>query len=273
MGVAAGYLQNEVYRNTTLGALTVQYVVEATGTISSCVGDQRTITITVNPEPVGANSAASFCSDQVLGFNLTTSGTAVAAATYNIAVNPNGLVQSAGTASAGAGKLANEIADDVWRNTGLAPVNVVYTITPVSAAPQSCLGDPFTFTATINPEPVGSNSVATVCSDVPVGITLTTSGTAVAAATYNIAVNPNGLVLGGGTASAGAGKLANEIADDEWTNTGLAPVNVVYTITPVSTAPESCQGDPFTVTVTVNPEPVGNNSAVTRCSDVAVGVT
>ncbi|MEP2671433.1 MAG: PKD-like domain-containing protein, partial [Cyclobacteriaceae bacterium] len=271
--IAATYLQNEVYRNTTLGPLTVQYVVEATGTINSCVGDQRTITITVNPEPVGSNSAASFCSDQVLGFNLTTSGTAVAAATYNIAVNPNGLAQSAGTASAGNGKAANEIADDVWRNTGLTPVNVVYTVTPVSAAPESCLGDPFTFTATINPEPVGSNSVATVCSDVPVGITLTTSGTAVAAATYNIAVNPNGLVLGGGTASAGAGKLANEIADDEWTNTGLAPVNVVYTITPVSAAPESCQGDPFTITVTVNPEPVGNNSAVTRCSDVAVGLT
>ncbi|MCO5272639.1 MAG: gliding motility-associated C-terminal domain-containing protein [Cyclobacteriaceae bacterium] len=268
-GKAANELADDIWENTGLVPVDVIYTVTPVSA-AGCPGNPFTVTATIRPEPVGANSTSSFCSDQVLGVNITTNGGSVAATTFNIVVNPNGLIQSAGTSSAGNGKAANEIADDAWRNIGLVPVNVVYTITPISAA--GCLGNDFTITATINPEPVGSNSSTLVCSEVPVGVTLSTSGTAVAAATYNIAVNPNGLVQSAGTPSAGVGKLANEIADDEWTNTGLLPVNVVYTITPVSAAPESCQGDPFTVTATINPAPVGSNSAATRCSDVAVGV-
>lgn len=268
-GKAANELADDIWENTGLIPVDVIYTVTPVSA-AGCEGNPFTVTATIRPEPVGANSTSSFCSDQVLGLNITTNAASVAAATYNIVVNPNGLFQSAGTSSAGNGKLATEIADDAWRNVGLAPVDVIYTITPISAA--GCLGNDFTITATINPEPVGSNSSTTVCNNVPVGVTLTTSGTAVAAATYNIVVNPNGLTQSGGTASAGAGKLANEIADDEWTNTGLASVDVIYTITPVSAAPESCQGDPFTVTATINPAPVGSNSAATRCSDVAVGI-
>lgn len=268
-GKAANELADDIWENTGLIPVDVIYTVTPVSA-AGCEGNPFTVTATIRPEPVGANSTSSFCSDQVLGLNITTNAASVAAATYNIVVTPNGLFQSAGTSSAGNGKLATEIADDAWRNVGLAPVDVIYTITPISAA--GCLGNDFTITATINPEPVGSNSSTTVCNNVPVGVTLTTSGTAVAAATFNIVVNPNGLTQSGGTASAGAGKLANEIADDEWTNTGLTSVDVIYTITPVSAAPESCQGDPFTVTATINPAPVGSNSAATRCSDVAVGI-
>lgn len=269
-GKAANELVDDVWRNTGLASVDVIYTIIPVSGVG-CPGNPFTVTATINPEPVGIVSTGSFCSDQVLGVNITTQPAAVPASNFNITVNPNGLIQSAGTSSAGNGKLATEIADDSWRNLGLAPVNVIYTITPISGV--GCLGDDFTITATINPEPVGSNSAATICSDVPTGITLTTSGTAVAAATYNIVTNANGLSQSAGTVSAGAGKLASELADDAWTNTGLTPVNVVYTVTPVSAAPESCQGDPFTVTVTVNPEPVGANSSATRCSDVAVGVT
>lgn len=269
-GKAANELADDIWRNTGLAPVNVIYTITPVSA-ALCEGDEFTVTITVNPEPVGSNSTAEVCSDAVLGINLTTLGTSVAATTYNIVVNPNGLIQSSGTGSAGNGKLSTEIADDAWRNIGLAPVDVTYTITPISAA--NCLGNSFTVTVTVNPEPVGNNSAATVCSDSPVGVTLTTLGTAVPAATYNISVNANGLVLSNGTNSNGNGKLANELADDEWTNTGLAPVNVIYTIVPVSAAPESCLGDSFTVTVTINPEPVGTNSAALRCSDQAVGIT
>lgn len=269
-GKAANELADDVWLNTGLLPVNVVYTITPVSA-AGCAGDDVTVTVTINPEPVGAINAADFCSDEALGITLTTSGASVAAATYNIVVNPNGLVQSAGTGSGGTGKLAAELFADAWRNNGLVPVDVEYTITPVSA--DGCEGNDFTITATINPEPVGSNSAVTICSDASTGVTLSTLGTSVAAATYNISVNANGLTQSGGTNSNGTGKLANEIVNDAWTNTGLVPVNVIYTIVPVSAAPESCEGDAFTVTVTVNPEPVGANSAALRCSDQAVGIT
>ncbi len=267
-----GKLSNELvddkWTNTGLNPVNVVYTIVPVSPVG-CLGDPFTITVTVRPEPVGNSSSATVCSDHVLGISLTTSVASVAAANYTITVNPNGLIQSAGTASAGVNKAANEIADDVWRNTGLTPVNVVYTITPFSAA--GCAGDPFTITVTVNPEPVGSSSATTVCGNSSVNVNLSTNVAAVAAATYDIAINPNGLVLASGTPSAGTGKSSTEIADDVWANTGLGPVNVIYTITPISAA--GCDGDPFTVTVTVNPQPVGSTMTATRCSDAAVSLT
>ncbi|HMJ68558.1 MAG TPA: PKD-like domain-containing protein [Cyclobacteriaceae bacterium] len=270
LGKLANELTDDKWTNTGLNPVNVVYTITPISS-QSCSGDLFTITVTVRPEPVGANSTTTLCSDVVLGLTMTTSATAVAAANYTIAVNPNGLVQSAGSNSAGSNKLANELADDVWRNTGLNPVNVVYTITPISAA--GCSGNDFTVTVTVNPEPVGNNSTTTVCANSQVNVTLSTNPASVAAATYDIAINPNGLILAAGTPSGGTGKLANEILDDVWANTGLGPVNVIYTITPVSAGPASCSGDPFTVTVTVNPQPVGSNVTATRCSDALVGVT
>jgi gliding motility-associated-like protein len=269
-GKLANELMDDRWTNNGLNPVNVVYTITPVSS-QSCAGDAFTVTITVRPEPVGTSTTATFCSDVVLGINLTTSATAVAAAVYTIGVNPNGLIQSAGTNSVGSNKNANEVADDVWRNTGLTPVNVVYTITPISAA--GCAGDDFTVTVTINPEPVGNNSTTTVCANDQVNVTLSTNPASVAAATYDIAINPNGLTLASGTPSGGTGKLANEILDDVWANTGLGPVNVIYTITPVSAGPASCSGDPFTVTVTVNPQPVGSNVTATRCSDAVVGVS
>ncbi len=267
-GRLANELVDDIWRNTgTLPVNVVYTITPVSG--AGCEGDSFTVTVTVNPEPVGVVGNITRCSDEAVAFNLSTTGGSVAAATYNITVNPNGLTQSAGTPSGGTGRLLTELADDVWRNTGLTFVNVIYTITPVSGA--GCAGDAFTVTVRVNPEPVGNNSTATVCSDVAVGVNLTTLGTAVAASTYNIATNANGLTQSGGTPSAGTGRSNTELADDQWTNQGLSAVNVVYTVTPVSA--DNCLGDPFTVTVTINPEPIGNPVTTTRCSDEQVNVT
>ena len=267
-GRLANELVDDVWRNTGTAPVNVEYtIIPVSG--AGCAGDAFTITVMVNPEPVGVVGNIIRCSDEAVAFNLGTTVGSVGAATYNITVNPNGLTQSAGTPSGGTGKLLTELADDVWRNTGLTFVNVIYTITPVSGA--GCEGDSFTVTVRVNPEPVGNNSTATVCSDVAVGVNLTTLGTAVAAASYNISTNANGLTQSGGTPSAGTGRSNTELADDQWTNQGLAAVNVVYTVTPVSS--DNCLGDPFTVTVTINPEPIGNPVTTTRCSDEQVNVT
>jgi len=271
-GLAANEIADDVWRNTGLTSTNVVYTIIPVA-VSGCEGNSFTVTLTVRPEPVGTDINLVRCSDQSVATNLSTSGTAVAAATYTINVNANGLLLSAGTASAGSGKSATEIADDVWRNTGTSPVDVVYTVTPVSAGAPGCEGDPFTITVTVNPEPVVAPITASnICSDDPSGVLLG-AGTSVAAASFNISVNSNGLVQSGGTNSAGTGKLANELADDRWTNTGSVPVNVVYTITPVSASPSSCEGDPFTVTVEILPEPVVASTSSVQCSDVALGIT
>ena len=139
-------------------------------------------TLGVGPQVVTA------CSDAPLGFVL---GTA-ANTTYNITViNQNGLTPSAGNPVTGTGFTANEIADDAWTNTTPASVNVVYTVLPVSS--NGCTGQPFTVTATINPEPVVVDQTATICSDSASGVSLSLSSS-VNASTYNItAINPNGL--------------------------------------------------------------------------------
>ena len=64
----------------------------------------------------------------------------------------------------GTGFANNVIADDAWTNTTDAPVNVIYTVVPVSGA--GCLGNPFTVTITVNPEPVVANqTVGPICSE------------------------------------------------------------------------------------------------------------
>jgi hypothetical protein len=264
-GKLANELMDDVWRNTGLGAVDVVYTITPV-TAALCEGNSFTVTVTIDPEPVGSNSTASKCSDEALAINLTTSAASVAAANYTIGVVSNGLTQVAGTNSAGTGKAANELADDVWRNTSNAAVDVVYTITPFSAA--GCAGDNFTVTVTINPEPIGVAQTPTRCSDELLSVNLGVTGASIAAASYNITVNANGLTFSGTTPSAGNGKAANELADDRWTNTGLLPVAVTYNIHPVSAA--GCVGDQFTVTVTVNPEPVGANGTATICSDDAV---
>ncbi|MBL7850760.1 MAG: T9SS type A sorting domain-containing protein, partial [Cyclobacteriaceae bacterium] len=253
--------------NTGSTPITATYFITATN--GGCVAAAVPVVITVNPVPVGIPAAPTVCSDTAIGAPgiLATTGTSVSAASFTIATNPNGLVQSAGTVSAGAGKGPNELVDDAWTNTTGANVNVIYTITPISSA--GCAGTPFVVQVTIQPEPatVAPVAIAALCSDTPVGYTLAVAN----AATYNISTNSNGLIQSAGTVSAGTNKLAPELADDVWTNTNnaFASIDVVYTITPVSAS--GCLGNSFTVTVPVKPEPRGANHTATICSDTSIG--
>jgi PKD repeat protein len=194
----------------------------------------------------------------------------VSAASYNIntiTFGPGGpLTASAGNPVSGAsglGKSATELIDDAWTNQTGGNVDVIYNVSPVSSA--GCVGQPFTVTATIQPKPATLSNVTTtsICSDVVTGYSLSVAG----AATYNISTNSNGLVQSSGTVSAGTGKFAAELADDSWTNinSGFASINVVYTVTPVSST--GCLGVTFTVTIPVTPEPRGFNDVKTICSN------
>ena len=232
-GQPANAIRDDVFTNTTNSSLTVQYdIVPVSG--DGCEGDQVTVTLTVDPEPVlnpGLDNTV--CSGIASGITLSGNGASVAAATYNISairVAP-GLISDVGNATTGNGQLANAIVNDLFTNTTANPLTVEYDVTPVSAG--GCSGDMVTVTLMVNPEPVlapGLNN--SVCSDQPGAIVLATNGTSVNAAGYNIlAIRVDaGLVPQAGNAVAGNGQGSNALANDVFTNTTAATLTVEYEI-------------------------------------------
>ncbi len=278
-GFTSTEIADDVWQNIGTTPLTAVYtVIPVDGT---CLGDPFTVTVSVNPEPQGSNYAdnnapGGICSGDALAVTLTTSPTAVAAATYNItSIVSTGLTAAAGSPATGNGFAANVIADDAWTNATAAPLTVTYTVVPVSAA--NCVGAPFTVLVTINPRPDYNNYNNTlqpggICA-AALGIDLSTlqKPGSIAATTFNItSISSSSLTAVAGNPATGNGLLANEIADDVWSNTTAASHDVVYTIVPVT---GTCTGNSFTVTVTIKPQPDYANSPVTVCSPLAVGVS
>ena len=277
LNMGATELEDDAWTNHGLTFVNVIYTVIPVAAGTGCLGDPFTVTIQVDPEPAGTVISMTQCSDVALGLGvvLSTTGSSIAATSYNIATNANGLTQTGGIPSAGLGMNANELVDDAWRNLSIAPVNVVYTIVPVGGA-GSCVGDPFTVTATINPEPVGAVKSVTVCSDDILGtpVTLSTAPLSISAASYSILAisNASSLTSSAGFPAIGSGLGPNELIDQAWTNTDPGPpLPAVIIYTANATSSSGCTGDPFTITVNVNPEPVGLVLTITVCSNQVVG--
>ena len=272
--IGNGFPSNEIiddgYTNLSNASIDVDYKLIPTG-VNGCIGDPFSVILTVNPEPIVIDQTTTICSDVACGLTLGDDIDGPTASTYNIiTINSNGLSSSAGLPLVANGVLNSNLLDDTWTNTTTAPVDVIYTIVPISAA--ACEGTPFTVTLTINPEPVVSNQVLTVCSDLACGLTLADDIDGPTASTYNIiTINSNGLSSSAGLPLVANGVLNSNLLDDTWTNTTTAPVDVIYTIVPISAA--ACEGTPFTVTLTINPEPVVSNQVLTVCSDLACGLT
>ncbi|MCZ8215506.1 MAG: hypothetical protein O9262_04660, partial [Cyclobacteriaceae bacterium] len=279
-GVSTTYLQTESYENTTNTSLTVEYVVEAVGTINGCVGDQRTIIMTIDPEPVISPTLnATVCSDSPVNLVMNTNGTSINAVNYNVLSRNVGLglipvtqviIPGAGTAVA-----STYLQNEKYTNPTNAPIGVTYEIRPIGSI-NGCLGDPVFVTITIDPEPViATNLDDAVCSDAITGLVLTTNGTSIGAANYNFS---NKIVESGLTPvvqvtipanAVGANYVENEV----YTNTTNGPLTVRYFVTPVGTI-NACQGDLKEIIITINPEPVVSttldNNAI--CSDLATNL-
>jgi gliding motility-associated-like protein len=239
--------------NTTLVAQTVVYTITPTSS-NGCEGNPYTYTVTVNPEPVGTNATETVCSDVALNHDLTTD-TTLTGNTYSWVAASNANVTGETTTVQTTSSIT-----DTLTNTTLVAQTVVYTITPTSS--NGCEGNPYTYTVTVNPEPVGTNATETVCSDVALNHDLTTD-TTLTGNTYSWVAASNANVTGETTTVQTTSSIT-----DTLTNTTLVAQTVVYTITPTSS--NGCEGNPYTYTVTVNPEPVGTNATETVCSDVAL---
>jgi gliding motility-associated-like protein len=130
-------------------------------------------------------------------------------------------------------------------------LDAIYTIIP---SYENCAGSQFTFTVRVYPKPIIGPKNAPICSGQSFTITLTDGA--------NGDVIPNGTtyswsapVVTGivGTASAtAAGTISGTL-----TNSTNNPITVLYIVTPFAN-PQS--GDPFNVSVTVNPLPIASIS-------------
>lgn len=278
-GVAANYLANDRFTNLTSGTLNVTYVVRARGAINNCLGDTRTITIQIHPEPVVANLNTTRCSDTPIAITLATTGTSVAALDYNIisVTSQAGLVANAANAAVPALNVPdNYLSNDQFTNTTNGSLTVTY-IVEATGTISNCVGDQRTIVITINPEPVVITGLdGNRCSDAPMALTLNTNGISVAALNYNIisrTVQAGLTPAGTNVAVPANGVAANYLTNDRFNNVTAGPLTVTYVVEAVGTI-NNCVSDQRTIVMTIDPKPViVNTLSATRCSDEAVGLT
>jgi gliding motility-associated-like protein len=230
---------SEALVNTTTVPVPVTYTI--TPYSAGCPGTPATYTVTVYPTAkVISGSSGAICSNSPVNYNILSDVTGATFRWSRAAVTG---ISNASVTNQGANPIG-----EVLVNTGNAPVNVVYAITPIIGG---CDGTPFTYTVTVSPVAVvTSAATTTVCS----GSFLT----------YPISSNVAGATFSWSRAArpeisnpAVSGQLTPTISET-LVNTTNSPVVVTYTIIPVSGA---CNGIPFTLDVTVNPKPTASFTA------------
>ncbi len=251
----------ETLRNLTATSLDAKYTV--TPTTGGCVGVAYVVTVPVNPEPVGAGiTRATQCSNQAFSVSADNVTNGVIGSTFTWVRDNLPVGLSVVTAGTGSGPIAETI-----RNITGGVLSATYKVTPTSGA--GCVGAVYTITVPINPEPVGGNITRTAqCSDVPFSIDPNNITNGMGAST-NFTWVRDPLPAGLTQVAAGSGSgLINETLQ----NLTSGQLNAIYRVTP--TATNGCVGDVYTVTVPINPEPVGANiTRAAQCSNVPFSVS
>lgn len=241
--------------------------VAVTPFLDDCAGDTVNLEFIVNPKPSINNIDVTICSDEQFLIEIENDCTvgdiipedttytwevlSISGEVTGVALNDNGTGYVNGTVT----------------NTSASDVLIVYEVIPTSN--EGCLGALFTVTVTIKPEPVVENQITEVCSDVVLDYVIIGDDSPQVASYTLISIESNSLFGLGTNTSPATGLTANAIKDDVWNNETSSPVDVVYTFIPIGD--NVCEGDAFTVTVTVNPEPVVNTiSDIEVCSGETV---
>lgn len=266
IGLAAsgtGNIASFTATNTTNTIKTATITV--TPTSNGCVGAPQSFTITVSPSPVVTFSQPSqtVCSGNATTAVSLTSATAGATFTWT-AVVPAGV---SGPTPNG----TDTIPVQTLVNNTNAPLTVTYKATAAISGGPGCAGAEYNYTITINPRPRVANTVnTTTCSGTAFTATPVngTGGNIIPAGTTYTwgapVINPANAITGGGEESSPKISVSQLL-----TNTTAAPAIATYTVTPVA---NGCAGTPFTVVVTVNPNPAADAVApINVCGGTSVG--
>ncbi|NBX79065.1 MAG: hypothetical protein EBQ94_01600, partial [Flavobacteriales bacterium] len=243
--------------SVTSATQTANYTV--TPTFGTCVGSTFPLTVTINPRPTVTNKTAIVCS----GGTFTVAPTSGSGNTIPIGTTYSWSAPSVvGITGTAAGTNATNISGTLTNSTNAA-INVVYVVTPNTG---SCTNSTFNVTVTVNPAATINPITTSACSGNSFTVTPanTTNGVIPNLTTYTwtapVVANISGTVSGAALSNI-SGTLLNSTS---------SPIPVVYTVTPLS---GTCTGSDFTLTVTVNPNPVVNNLSATTCSGTPFSVT
>ncbi len=232
----------QILTTTTNNPGTVVYAIVATA--NACAGEEKNITVTVNPKPVISANDTTIC-DGALTSILITSTVSGTLFTWDSPIHTNA---SGGTASVGA---TSQILQTL-NTTSTAIGTVKYWI---NATANGCNGSSTLVTATVNPTPTFNATDATICSGNTTNILLTSP---VNNATFSWGVPIQNKTNG---ASASVGNPLN-IAQT-LNATDVTAGTVKYAV--VAKA-NNCSGLIDTVTVTVTPRPIVSANDTTICT-------
>jgi gliding motility-associated-like protein len=248
--VVSGTLSNTT--NATISNI-IYNITPISGTIETgyCSGPAFVLNVTVHPLPVIASVGPTQTgSGSNFNFSLGQQPSdVVPIGTTYFWGSPS--VQSGITGGAASGVATQtSLVGSLTNSTGTF-LDAIYTIIP---SYENCPGSQFTFTVRVYPKPIIGPKTANICSGQSFIITLTDGA--------NGDVIPNGttyswsapVVTGiAGTVSAtAAGTISGTL-----TNSTNNPITVLYIVTPFAN-PQS--GDPFNVSVIVNPLPIASIS-------------
>jgi hypothetical protein len=206
------------------------------------MGGQTLVTIQPVSDVVATlNGSASQCNGSTVTINVTNPNSV--GGSYNRTAVYNGLVHTASVSASGQSFTTNSTFTETLTNNTNAPIDVVYTFTPVSPGSQGCVGLPQNVTVTVNPTPdVVVPASQLLCNNEATSATIFTgavSGTTFAWTNDNTSI---------GLGASGNGDISSFTA----TNTGI--VNTVANIQVVPTA-NGCTGPAQNFTITVKPTP------------------
>ncbi|MEQ1587238.1 MAG: PKD-like domain-containing protein, partial [Cyclobacteriaceae bacterium] len=261
---------SELLTNTSGVIGTVTYRVTPTETVvpnpPNCTGTPQDVVVTVNPEPVLVTpQTKTICSNQPVNHQILLNPATLPVGTvfnWGLPTMSNASVQGSPGVNVAVG--ATPHITDVLVNLTTAPITATYMITPSNG---SCSGTPQSVVITVNPQPVGAADTKTICSNTTVSYNLQATNIDVLGnslpSTFSWIAASNPSVTGESTSAQNTA-----IINDNLRNVTNLDQLVVYTITP--TGANGCAGSPFTVSITVKPEPVGVADTKTICSNAVV---
>lgn len=250
--------------NPTNSLQTATYTITpVSGDSGYCEGVPFTLIVSVNPVSQISEQKTGLCGSGTFNLMPANTGTDIvpAATTYSwgAPVVTGGVTGgAAGTGQSSIGGTLNNPTDQLQTAT--------YVVTPTSG---SCVGDTFKVIVSLSPKPVIANMTDTICSGV-FGVTPVNGGGNIIPAgtvyTWATPVSvPSGAITGGSAEVVGATSISQNI-----TNVTGAQATLTYTVIPNSSG---CVGNPFNVTITVNPTPKVVSQAATICSGESFSLT
>lgn len=159
-------------------------------------------------------------------------------------------------------------------NTTGKPIDVIYTALISNSSQGNCSVTPAKYTIRVNPAPQYSSDNLSICSDQ--SFDFKPSNT-IQGSTFTWTVAPPAGITGAANSTQPATSIKQQLV-----NTTNSPLSVIYTITPVL---GSCLGNPFELTVAVQPAPsitfseqdqilcTGADSKAVKFSSGVVGAT